>query len=51
MLQTMERIPVKGIGYKNQNHTSTESVIYTFLYNERYIVFCFIVSSSETLLN
>lgn len=50
-LQTMERIPVKGIGYRNKNHTSSESVVYTFLYNEGYIVFCFIKGSFDTLIN
>lgn len=51
MLQTMERIPIKGIGSRNRNHTSSESVVYTLLYNERYIVFCFIKGSSDTLIN
>ena len=50
MLQTMERIPVKGIGYRNQKHTSSESVVYTFLYNEGYIVVCFIKGSFDTLI-
>jgi hypothetical protein len=47
----MERIPIKGIGSRNLNHTSTESVAYTFLYNEGYIVFCFIKGSFDTLIN
>lgn len=50
-LQTMERMPVKGIGYRNKNHISSESVVYTFLYNEGYIVFCFIKGSFDTLIN